>query len=353
MRAPKRPSKATARPGDWQAELAAAVRDPAELARLLELPAAALGTGGKDAGTSFPLLVPRAFVERMTRGDPDDPLLRQVLPAAAERDAAAGFGPDPLAEHGLARHGTIRKYPGRVLLVTTGACPVHCRYCFRREFPYAAQTAARDEWRPALEAIRATPGVREVILSGGDPLSLANARLERLIRALETLPGLTTLRLHTRFPVVLPARVDAGLVALLESTRLDTVVVLHANHPAEIDAGVGHAVSRLRPATNALLNQSVLLRGVNDDVATLIGLSERLVGIGVVPYYLHLLDRVGGTAHFEVGEAEALALVESMRQRAPGYLVPRLVRERPGELSKTPVTGESTRRDSASGRAKL
>jgi len=310
------------------------VRDVAELARLLELPA---DTPGLLEASRFPLLVPRSFVARMRRGDAFDPLLRQVLPTTAEKRVVEGFNSDPLAEQGLAIDGSIRKYPGRALLIATGACPVHCRYCFRREFPYAEQTAAREDWQPALETIRRQPGVREVILSGGDPLSLANDKLARIVHALESLPELTTLRIHTRFPIVLPARIDNGLIDLLESTRLDTVVVVHANHPAEIDAGVVDAARRIGSATRYLLNQSVLLRGINDSTETLIALSERLRTAGIAPYYLHLLDRVTGTAHFEVDDEAARALITSMRQQVPGYLVPKLVRDVPGRLSKTTV----------------
>lgn len=318
---------------DWQAALRDAVRDPAELARLLELPPAALAT----APSSFPLLVPRSFVARMRKGDPADPLLRQILPDAAETLAHSAFGPDPLAEHGLARHGTIRKYPGRALLITTGACPVHCRYCFRREFPYALQNAGRDGFEPALAELATDPNLREIILSGGDPLSLGNARLGRLIRAIESLPQVTGLRIHSRFPVVLPERIDSGLIELLQDTRLSTVVVLHANHPAEIDDTVAAAAALLKRATTLLLNQSVLLAGINDRVDTLIALSERLFHCGIQPYYLHLLDRVSGTAHFEVDAQKACALIASLRRRLPGYLVPKLVREDAGELSKTPL----------------
>jgi L-lysine 2,3-aminomutase len=320
----------------WQQELQDAVRDVAELERLLGFPSGSLvGNGG--TGTGFPLLVPRGFVARMRERDADDPLLRQVLPAFEEDRVVAGYDPDPIEEQGIARQGAIMKYPGRALLITTGACPVHCRYCFRREFPYADQTASRDDWGPALETIRATPGVREVILSGGDPLSLSNERLARLVSKLEAMSDVETLRLHTRFPVVLPARVDAGLIGILEATRLATVVVLHVNHPAEIDAAVADAARDLKRATQYLLNQSVLLRGVNDDVETLIRLSERLRDCGIVPYYLHLLDRVSGTARFDVAEDEAVALIAAMRARAPGYLVPKLVRDVPAELSKTPI----------------
>ena len=313
-----------------------AVRDIGELERLLELPKESLaGATGRLA--AFPLLVPREFIARMNKRDPFDPLLRQVLPTAAEHTDAQGYSHDPLSEFPLAHHGSISKYPGRVLLITTGACPVHCRYCFRREFPYPGQTASRDDWQPALESIRRTPAVREVILSGGDPLSISNERLSALVAGIESLPKIESLRIHTRFPIVLPARVDDGLIEILDSTRLNTVVVVHANHPAEIDDSVKAATSALKRATNYLLNQSVLLRGINDNVETLIQLSERLQDASIVPYYLHLLDRVSGAAHFDVAEEKAIALLAAMRRQTSGYLVPTLVRDQAGELSKTPI----------------
>ncbi len=317
----------------WQAELRAAVRDPRELEQLLELTPGALGS---PASTSFPLLVPRGFVARMRKGDVNDPLLRQVWPSAAELEPAAGFTADPVREQGLAADGLIMKYRGRVLLIASGACPLHCRYCFRRDFPYQAQLAARADWSAAIAALRDVAGATEAILSGGDPLSLSNRRLgELLARIADT--AVTTLRIHTRFPIAIPERVDDGLLRLLSGTRLQTVLVVHTNHANELDARVERALVELRPALTALLNQSVLLRGVNDDAGALAALSERLFACGVLPYYLHLLDRVTGTAHFEVGEGVATQLIAALRGRLPGYLVPRLVRETPGELSKTVV----------------
>ena len=320
----------------WQQELRDAVRDLAELARLLDLPVETLARGrpGREA---FPLLVPRGFIRRMRQRDPNDPLLLQILPTAAETVAHAGFTSDPLAEQGLARHGGILKYPGRALLITTAACPVHCRYCFRHEFPYAEQTAVGPDFAAALASIRAAADIREIILSGGDPLSLSNSRLARLISAIEALPNVRTLRIHTRFPIVLPSRIDTGLLHLLQQTRLNTVIVVHANHPAEIDESVSAAAAKLKECTNLLLNQSVLLRGINDNVGTLIRLSERLLECGITPYYLHLLDRVSGTQHFEIEETLAAHLIKDMRSRAPGYLIPRLVRDQAGELSKTSI----------------
>ncbi|HJR68972.1 MAG TPA: EF-P beta-lysylation protein EpmB [Gammaproteobacteria bacterium] len=317
----------------WQAALQDAVRDPGELARLLELTPAALGPA---AATGFPLLVPRGFVARMRKGDPHDPLLRQVWPHRDELAAAPGFTADPVREQGLAANGLIRKYGGRVLLIASGACPLHCRYCFRREFPYAAQLAARGDWEPALSQFRKVDDAREAILSGGDPLSLSNRRLAELLARLADL-GLATVRIHTRFPIAIPERVDSGLLELLGATRLRTVVVVHTNHANELDDHVARALELLRTPLTALLNQSVLLRGVNDTADTLAALSERLFACGVLPYYLHLLDPVSGAAHFDVAETVGRRLIEELRARLPGYLVPRLARETPGQLSKTVV----------------
>jgi EF-P beta-lysylation protein EpmB len=308
-----------------------AVRDVAELAALLDLPLAALDA---LATSDFPVLVPRGFVARMRKRDPRDPLLLQVLPRRAETAEIAGFTADAVREQGLAAEGVIEKYPGRVLLIASGACPVHCRYCFRRHFPYGEQLAARGGWDAAVERVRARADVREAILSGGDPLSLSNRKLGELVAKLES-TSIETLRIHTRFPVIVPERVDDGLLRLLTETRLRTVVVIHCNHANEIDDGVAAALRSLRVAAGALLNQSVLLRDVNDSAETLAALSERLFDAGVLPYYLHLLDPVAGAAHFDVSAAEGLDLVAQLRARLPGYLVPRLVRETPGRLSKT------------------
>ena len=317
----------------WQAALRDAVRDLGELARLLELTPAALGPA---AATDFPLLVPRGFVARMRKRDPHDPLLRQVWPHADESAPAPGFTADPVREHGLAANGLIRKYAGRVLLIASGACPLHCRYCFRREFPYSAQLAARGDWGPAIAELRKAENAREAILSGGDPLSLSNRRLAELLARLAD-TAVDTVRIHTRFPVAIPERVDDGFLDLLGATRLRTVVVVHTNHANELDDHVARALARLRTPLKALLNQSVLLRGVNDDADTLAALSERLFACGVLPYYLHLLDPVAGAAHFDVAAGLGTRLVGELRARLPGYLVPRLVRETPGQLSKTVV----------------
>ena len=287
--------------------------------------------------SEFPLRVPRSYIARMRNKDPKDPLLRQVLPVQAELIEAPGYSLDPLKEVPLSEGGMLEKYAARVLLITTGACPLHCRYCFRRHYPYDSDGLTRSGVEKLAERLRAHPDSREVILSGGDPLSLSNARLGELVSTLSGVDTLTTLRIHSRFPIVLPERVDAGLLSLLRQSRLKVVVVTHSNHANEIDESVVAALSGLRDSGATLLNQSVLLRTVNADADSLEALSYRLFGAGVLPYYLHQLDRVRGTAHFEIDDAQASSLITELRNRVPGYLVPRLVREIPGELSKTPL----------------
>jgi EF-P beta-lysylation protein EpmB len=313
-----------------------AVTDPRELLALLGLSHLANRLPAGDAG--FPLKVPRGFVARMRHGDPDDPLLRQVLPQLAECDEVPGFIDDAVGDLAAAKdHGVLHKYEGRALLIAAGSCAVNCRYCFRRHFPYAEELAATHAWREAVACLAADPSIREVILSGGDPLVLSTQKLTNLTDALRGLPHVLRLRVHSRLPVVLPERIDAAFCAWLSGLPLQRVVVLHANHPDELDASVGAACSRLREAGATLLNQSVLLRGINDDAGTLADLSERLFAFGVLPYYLHQLDRVRGTAHFEVPDARARELAGMLRMRLPGYLVPLLVREVPGGVAKRPL----------------
>ena len=330
----------TDHPARWQDELAAAFTAPERLLAALDLPVPegpALAQL-QAAAARFRLRVPQAYVSLMEKGNAADPLLRQVLPVADELLEIPGYVADPVGDLDvLAGPGLLHKYDGRRLLVTTGACAVHCRYCFRREFPYAEENAAAAGWRPALEALRADPGATEVILSGGDPLALADSKLERLALELATLPQLRRLRLHTRTPVVLPSRVDAALLGWLERFPLPVTMVLHANHAREFSPALQEACGRLRAAGVTLLNQAVLLRGVNDSVAAQVALSETGFDAGVLPYYLHQLDPVRGAAHFAVPDAEALQLHADLLARLPGYLVPRLVREIPGAASKTPV----------------
>ena len=320
-------------PQGWQQAWRDAVRDPRELLALLGLEAI---VPVSDAATaSFALRVPHGFVARMRRGDPHDPLLRQVLPLDEELRPVPGFSLDAVgdAEAG-AGQGVIRKYAGRALLVATGSCAVHCRYCFRRHFPYAEQSAAAGGWQAAVEAIAADDSLHEVILSGGDPLSLATPKLAELTSALAGIGHVRRLRIHTRLPVVLPERVDEALAAWLSALPWPVSVVLHANHAQEFDAGVDAALARLRAAGALLLNQAVLLRGVNDSLEAQADLHERSFAAGVLPYYLHQLDRVAGAAHFEVPDDRALELHAALVARLSGYLVPKLVREVAGDASK-------------------
>lgn len=318
----------------WQQLWREAITQPRELLELLGLQHLAAALPENDAG--FGMRVPRGFVARMRHADPHDPLLRQVLPLRAELDRPEGFVLDPVGDlDARAGNGVLHKYAGRALLIATGACAVNCRYCFRRHFPYAEQTAAAHRWREAVALITADPSIDEVILSGGDPLSLSTAKLAELTAALTPIAHVKRLRIHTRLPVVLPERVDAELVGWLRALRWPVAVVLHANHGNEIDAHVAQACHALRGSGATLLNQSVLLKGVNDDARALGELSERLFACGVLPYYLHQLDRVAGAAHFAVDDTRARALIGQLRGRLAGYLVPRLVREIPGQPGKT------------------
>jgi EF-P beta-lysylation protein EpmB len=323
----------------WQRLLAEAFTEPAALLEFLDLDPALLGPA-RAAARSFPLRVPRGYAARMRRGDPGDPLLRQVLPLGEELDQVPGFGDDPVGDcEADAVPGVLRKYRGRALLMVTGACAVHCRYCFRRHYPYASGSLRGTGIEAALAWLRRSADVREVILSGGDPLVASDRRLAALAGALAEVPGLRRLRIHTRLPVVLPERVTADLLEWLAGGPLAPVVVIHANHPRELDGTVAAALGRMKSAGITLLNQTVLLKGVNDDAAVLATLSERLFEQGVLPYYLHALDRVRGAAHFEVADRRALALHRDLAARLPGYLVPRLVRELAGAPAKLPLGG--------------
>lgn len=319
----------------WRQQLADVVRDPAELLAMLELPATALDEMRAPAQT-FALRVPRSYIARMRKRDPADPLLRQVLPGAAELLETAGFSDDPVGDRAAtAARGIVHKYAGRALVVATGACAVHCRYCFRRHYPYPQHSAATGHWREALDYLQHHDDVSEVILSGGDPLTLGDAQLASFATSVAAIPHLRRLRIHTRLPVVMPARVDEAMLAWISDTPLPVVMVVHVNHANEIDAEVSRSFSRLKLAGVTLLNQSVMLKGVNDDAATLAELSEALFGAGVLPYYLHALDPVRGAAHFDVDEARTRDIFAALQRRLPGYLVPRLVRELAGAPSKT------------------
>jgi EF-P beta-lysylation protein EpmB len=324
-------------PSRWQADLASAITHPQELVTELGLDPA-LVAPAEAAGAAFRLRVPRSYVSRMRRGDPNDPLLRQVLPIGEELADTVDYVADPLGERAALRApGLLQKYHGRALLVTTSACAVHCRYCFRREYPYT-----NDRLTEALAEIANDTSIEEVILSGGDPLSLSDARLTSLTDAIQRIPHVRRLRVHTRQPVVLPSRVDEGLTQWLTQLRLPVVFVLHANHANEIDSDVRAASASLRDSGVTLLNQTVLLRGVNDDASVLADLSRALFEAGVLPYYLHVLDHVRGAAHFDVPEERARLIAGQLAAQMPGYLVPRLAREIYGAPAKVTLAPSFT-----------
>jgi EF-P beta-lysylation protein EpmB len=319
---------------NWQIQLASAFSHFDELCHYLQLSPSELQLS-QEARTQFPLRVPLAFASRMEKGNPADPLLRQILPIADELQIYPDFSDDPVGDlPALKQTGLLHKYHGRVLLINTGACAVHCRYCFRRNFPYADLQLTKQQENDVIEAIRNDTSIEEVILSGGDPMILNDARLTSLIDALATIEKLKRIRIHTRLPIVLPARITDELLTLFKSCSKKIIVVIHCNHANEIDGDVANACARLRSAGVILLNQSVLLRDVNDNATALCELSEKLFDIDVLPYYLHFLDKANGTGHFQVSKTDALALFEAMQNQLPGYLVPKLVTEQAGALAK-------------------
>ena len=325
----------------WQKQLTQAVRDSDELIKLLELPVS-LSEPARRAAKLFPLMVPLSYINRMKRGDLNDPLLRQVLPLGLEESTDAPlFVLDAVGDQEAKRApGLLHKYAGRALLVTTGACAVHCRYCFRRHYPYGDDPKRLADWEPAFETLRRDTSIHEVILSGGDPLMLTDLRLKELCDLIDEIPHVKRLRIHTRLPIVLPERVTPRFWEMIVGSprRVTSILVVHANHPQELDLSCLGALRSLVRAGCPVLNQAVLLAGVNDHVEPLAELCEKLVDIGVIPYYLHQLDRVLGTSHFEVPEAKGLQLVAELRKRLPGYAVPQYVREVAGELHKSPIS---------------
>ncbi len=321
-------------PCDWRQELRQAVRSAAQLLSLLDLPEEMIG-GFEPSGLDFPVFAPRSYISRMERGNPQDPLLLQVLPRPEETRVEPGFAADAVGDLAAERSpGLIHKYAGRALLITTGACAIHCRYCFRRHFPYENAPRSIADWEPALEVLRQDQSVEEIILSGGDPWTLVDESLAALVRELATIPHLRRLRIHTRLPIVIPQRVTDDLIAATTGSRLTPVVVVHANHAQELDGDVELALLKLSQAGCVMLNQAVLLKGVNDSVPALANLSRRLIECRVTPYYLHQLDRVQGAAHFEVPLERGQVLVDKLRPLLPGYMVPRYVQEIAGENSK-------------------
>lgn len=320
----------------WQKQLANAISCPEELFDLLELPREFLDAAQKSARL-FPLKVTHSYLTRIKKGDINDPLLRQVLPLIEEQFEQEDYSPDPVGDlNAIVVPGLLHKYTGRVLLMPTAACGIHCRYCFRRHFPYSEHKSSNN-WHQAIEYISKDASIHEVILSGGDPLSLSNDKLFRLLDLLETIPHLSRIRFHSRYPIILPDRIDTELSDYLQQHRCKMVMVIHSNHPNELSPEVSESLNLLNNKSITLLNQSVLLAGINDDIEILSQLSEQLFTNNVLPYYLHQLDKVQGAQHFSVNDDRARNLIKSLRNQLPGYLIPRLVRENSGDPAKHPL----------------
>lgn len=322
---------------DWLQQLADVITDPMELLRRLDLASDPSLLAGINANRLFSLRVPHAFVARMRPRDPQDPLLRQVITLSQEWQQVQGFSPDPLGEQNTAVPGLLHKYHNRALLLVKNSCAINCRYCFRRHFPYQEHPGNKRTWQQAIDYITQHRELDEILFSGGDPLMAKDHELSWLIGKLENIPHIRRLRIHTRLPIVIPSRITPELCQRFVASRLQILLVTHINHANEIDQAVSHSMSLLRQAGVTLLNQSVLLRGVNDNANTLAELSHALFDAGILPYYLHLLDKVQGAAHFLVGDNEARRLVKELLSKVSGYLVPKLTREIAGQASKTPL----------------
>ncbi len=322
----------------WQQELGKAFTKLETLLTYLELDINDL-SDFERANQSFPLLVTKSFASRIKKNDPTDPLLRQVLPIPSELNLNSLYTKDPVGDdNATVLPGLIHKYHGRVLMIVTGACAIHCRYCFRRSFPYTDNSAHPSQLQQTVEYLQQNKEIDEVILSGGDPLTLNDQRISKIINAIESINHIKRLRIHSRLPIVLPSRVTDSLLQSLSSSKLKLVMVLHINHPNEISDSVKEVISALKNNSITLLNQSVLLKGVNDDVNTLVDLSHQLFNNNIQPYYLHLLDKVEGAMHFDISREDARTLYKKVQQKLPGYLVPKLVSEIPGEGSKTLIS---------------
>ena len=320
---------------DWKAELSNCISSIDELLNQLGLKAEDLNAT-EQAASQFPIKVPQPFVKLMEYGNPKDPLLKQVLPITSELQVNSNFSTDPVGESSFNPvPGIVHKYRNRVLMIISPNCAINCRYCFRRHFPYEDNRQSKQQWLKALDYLKTKPEINEVIYSGGDPLAANDNFLSWLTGEIESIKHIKRLRIHTRLPVVIPSRIDDPLLNWLSNTRLKTTVVLHINHANEIDIALSQGVDRLKQAGILVLNQSVLLKGINDNSHQLICLSEKLFDAGIMPYYLHMLDPVQGASHFDVPEAQAVEIFNQIQSELPGFLVPKLVQERAGETSKS------------------
>jgi EF-P beta-lysylation protein EpmB len=330
------PKKLLAVENNWQKEMAMSFSNPLSLLEYLELPLENFEDDIK-ARQLFPMRVPRPFAKKMKKGDPLDPLFRQVFTSRSEFVTSENFSTDPLQEQNNKQPGILHKYQNRLLLLVRGGCAVNCRYCFRRHFPYTDNHLNKQQWKQALDYIAANPQLDEVIYSGGDPLMANDDFLAWLTNQIDVIPHIKRLRIHTRLPVVIPSRITTELIAWFTQSRLKPVMVLHVNHANEIDTALAKSMQKLKQAGVTLLNQAVLLKGINDTADEQIALNEGLFEIGVMPYYLHVLDKVQGAEHFDSPDSKAKQLMRELIKRQPGYLVPKLVREIGGQPGKTPL----------------
>ncbi|WP_333005802.1 EF-P beta-lysylation protein EpmB [Vibrio coralliilyticus] len=321
---------------NWLKQLANGISDPEKLLLQLEIDPSPW-QNGFEARKLFAQRVPQSFVDRMEKGNPFDPLLRQVLPLSEEFDVHSGYSTDPLGEQDNQIPGLLHKYRNRALMIVKGGCAINCRYCFRRHFPYNENKGSKSVWSQSLDYVRQHPELNEIILSGGDPLMAKDEELQWLIEQIADIQHIKRLRIHSRLPVVIPARITSTLTKLLAGTRLQVILVTHINHANEINQELRDALSSLRHEGVTLLNQGVMLKGVNDSVEAQVALSESLFDAGVLPYYIHVLDKVQGAAHFFISDQQAKQIMAGVIERVSGYLVPKLTREIGGRTSKTPL----------------
>lgn len=322
---------------DWQEELKSLIQDPEQLLTELDLDPALL-PAALSAAKRFPLRLTRSFLSRIEKGNINDPLLKQVLPLGLELEEHPNFSPDPLDEASYNPiPGVVHKYENRVLLIDTTSCAINCRYCFRREFDYSANRLSEQDWEAIYAYLTKDTAIDEVIFSGGDPLLQSDRHFASVLQRLAAIPHLARVRVHSRIPIVLPTRVSESLLQIFSQSRLQSIWVVHCNHAQELDKHVIDAFRAIRKANITLLNQAVLLQGVNDNAEVQITLAKSLFEAGVQPYYLHVLDKVSGTTHFDVDISYTKQIYETMRSKLAGYMLPRLVREQAGASAKTPI----------------
>lgn len=322
----------------WQLELKNSITNYLDLFKLLNLNPKHPKLIDTIQYSQFPLLVTNSFINRIQKMDINDPLLRQILPTTQELQNNNSFCADPLQEANFNKiPGLLHKYSSRVLIIVTKACAINCRYCFRKEFQYSANIASGKNLENIINYIAKDSSIIEVILSGGDPLIAPNNYLQHLISKLESIKHIETVRIHSRVPIILPCRLEPEFINILLKSRLNIVLVTHTNHPQEINQEVAEYFKLLQNTKITLLNQTVLLKNINDNAGVLAELSRKLFSIKILPYYLHILDKVNGTKHFAVKLSTAKKIYGELQSKLPGYLVPKLVTEKPGAKHKIMV----------------